>query len=99
MLVMLPTIMLVPRTFPEGPESTSPKVSQLRAWGLTAGHLAFSWARAVTGQCWQMDRASGCLMSVGDVCFPEDFADEGGEAGAPGQAEGPADCGADKTLG
>jgi hypothetical protein len=34
-----------------------------------------------------------------NLCGFEDFTDEGGEAGAPGKTEGPADWGADETWG
>lgn len=40
-----------------------------------------------------------CLMSFRHVCFPEDFADEGGQVGAAGKAEGPVDWSAVETQG
>lgn len=73
-----------------GAPSHLPAVCPTPPEGLGSEH--WPWAGRGTGH-----RLS--LRFARDVCFPGAFADESGGAGAPGQPEGPADCGADRTGG
>ena len=82
----------------QGPMLFLPRVACLRASGLIADGVAL--ARGLAGHSLGLKLpATGAWTGVPRVCVPAGSADEGGQAGAPGETEGSADRSAHATGG